>query len=269
MKVFVCEDSIDGIFSAIYDAFVYICNSQDEAKIQVNSITAGYYEQELFCEYEELAVDYAKAAKVADAIKKKISHSIYTTVVHAALSYYADKGNTIFQFLRLGFKYGAKIMSNLTNEYVMAMFEMDRNVCNEEHLFTGFLRFTEITEQTGFGIQPKKKVLLARYEPKNNLTPLIATHFVNRLHEENFVIFDAKRGLAALYEVGHPWLLAGLTEEVIKKYTELSENELEYQKLWLTFFKSIGVEARENYKLQRNNLNLRYRKYMTEFINQA
>lgn len=51
-----------------------------------------------------------------------------------------------------------------------------------------------------------------------------------------------------------------------KKLDSLLDTNEKYADLWKVFFKSIAVEERENYKLQRGNLALHYRKYMTEFM---
>ena len=39
-----------------------------------------------------------------------------------------------------------------------------------------------------------------------------------------------------------------------------------YRDLWKTFYQAIAIEERKNPKLQRNMMPLRYREYMTEFL---
>ena len=57
-----------------------------------------------------------------------------------------------------------------------------------------------------------------------------------------------------------------LTEDEEKKLDSLLDVNEKYADLWKIFFNSIAVEERKNYKLQRGNLALHYRKYMTEFM---
>lgn len=59
-----------------------------------------------------------------------------------------------------------------------------------------------------------------------------------------------------------------LTQEEAKKLEELSEQQEEYVDLWKTFFDKIVIKERINKKLQTNMLPLRYRKHMTEFIDE-
>ena len=60
------------------------------------------------------------------------------------------------------------------------IFGLCRNVYNENHLLTEFLRFSE----TPGGI------LVSRIGPKNDIMTLLAPHFADRLPEENWVIYD-------------------------------------------------------------------------------
>ena len=46
---------------------------------------------------------------------------------------------------------------------------------------------------------------------------------------------------------------------------QLSNSELEFEQLWKGFCKSISIKERENLKLQRQNLPLRFQKDMVEF----
>jgi probable DNA metabolism protein len=49
-------------------------------------------------------------------------------------------------------------------------------------------------------------------------------------------------------------------------YDLLKNDSDEYQDLWKIFFENIAIKERINPKLQRNNLPLRFRKDMTEFL---
>ena len=63
-QIFVCNDTITGIFSAIYDAWKIVLSS-GETGIALK----GMMNQELFCEYTESAESEKKAIAVENMIK--------------------------------------------------------------------------------------------------------------------------------------------------------------------------------------------------------
>ena len=69
-----------------------------------------------------------------------------------------------------------RVLKDLADPYVRAVFEMNRGVRHEAHEYLGFLRFEE---QDG-------GVLLARFSPKNDLLEIVAPHFEDRFPGENF-----------------------------------------------------------------------------------
>ena len=77
------------------------------------------------------------------------------------------------------------------------IFGLCRNVYNENHLLTEFLRFSE----TPGGI------LVSRIGPKNDIMTLLAPHFADRLPEENWVIYDENHKRAAVHPPDAPGFL--------------------------------------------------------------
>ncbi len=256
-KIFMCEDSIDGIFTAIYEAWSSRYG-HNNMYIQVQTPEAENFNMQLFSEYIYIAANMEKAAKVSRAIKEKISEEAYGMVCHAVLSDQADKGDMIYRFLILGFSLGAKVVNYLSNDIVLNIFNLNRNVLNESHHFLGFLRFTESVD----------KILSARIKPRNDILRLIATHFSDRFAMENFVIYDEKRRTAVVHRSGFPWIYVMADEINLDKFWEVSEREEEFQSLWKTFFNTIAIKERKNNKLQRNNLPLRFRSNMLEFLSE-
>ena len=71
---------------------------------------------------------------------------------------------------------------------------------------------------------------------------------------------------AVFHDVSGRWEVRLLTEDEEEKIRELDETKEEYSELWRVFFDSIAIKERENKKLQIENLPIKYRKNMTEFI---
>ena len=83
-----CEDTYDGILTAVYDAWSYRGRS-------VYITTDEEYNYELFTEYIEIATDYEKSRKVVNTIANKISQEALYMVYGVAISGEKDKCNVI------------------------------------------------------------------------------------------------------------------------------------------------------------------------------
>ena len=253
-QIYLCDNTIDGIFSAIYLAW---SSKLGHANIKIEEKSEGskFANIELFAEYAVAETDAALAQKVARAIRDKISEEAYEMCCRVGLSDYAGKADLIYRFLIFGFAVGRQITEQLSNEVVNRMFRINKNVSNEAHHLLGFLRFSE--QDSG--------LLMAVIHPKNNVLTIITPHFADRLPEEQFMIYDGNRKLASLHVPDTPWILMQVPEMDQNRLREVSGYEDKYNELWQTFFKHIAIKERKNYNLQRNNIPLRFRPDMIEF----
>lgn len=253
-KIYLCDNSIDGIFTAIYLAWSSRYGHSN-IKIEEKSEGSKYSNIELFSEYITVDTDLDLASKVSASIRSKISEEAFEMVCRVALSDYMGKADMIYRFLILGFHIGSAITQQLSNEIVNEVFKINRYVSREAYHFIEFIRFSE--QENG--------MLTAVIHPKNNVITLITPHFEDRFPQERFLIYDENRKLASLHLPGNPWILAQLPQMQIKDIDKVSFVEDEYRDLWKTFFDHIAIRERINPKLQRNNLPIRFRKDMTEF----
>jgi len=254
--IYLCDDNIDGIFTAIYLAWSSRFGHSN-IKIEEKSVGSKYSNIELFSEYIPVNTDYNLSTKVADSIKKKISEEAFEMVCRVALSDYSGKADLIYRFLIIGFAIGRKIIEHLSNEIVNSVFRINKNVSNEAHHFLGFVRFSE--QENG--------LLTSVIHPKNHVLTIITPHFVDRLPQERFLIFDGNRKVATLHVPGRPWILAEVPELDQDNMNHISFQEDDYRDLWKIFYKNITIQERINPALQRNNLPHRFRTDMTEFRN--
>lgn len=254
IHVLICDNSIDGIFSGIYRA--YDCR-YGHSRIQLTTpdLLDTY---DLFCEYEEVAVNYENSCKVADTLKKRLGTDTYSAICHAISAWESPaeqkkqiaKADAVYKtvVLALARKNSARILEDLGNPYVNRVFQLSRSTSNEAHHLLGFLRFGELANG----------VLFSRIHPRNEVLPILAEHFTDRLPMENFMIYDETRKTAAIHKSGSGYILAEVphaNEEYMKRF---SDQELMYRKLWLEFFNSIAIEARINPRLQQQNIPRRF-----------
>lgn len=248
----ICEDSLEGVFTGIYDAYLlkkpheqlHICFEEED-------------NYRLFAVYEKRAADEQKAAKVAHTIEREFGVEAYLSICRALASPEPDKGEAVYKTVVTGLrmKNRKEVMGNLADPYVHRVFELARFTANEAHFHVEFLRFQELDNG----------ILYSVIGPKNNLITFIVPHFADRLPLENFVIYDEIRNIYAMHPAGKDWYLVYGEKGAEEFLHSISEGEKMYSELFCRFFHTIAIKERTNGVLQRNMLPLRYRKYMTEF----
>ncbi len=261
VRIYQCEDSTDGVLSAIYEAGVS-GYGRDYIRIepQIPGEENTFF---LFSEYVTVPTDAEKAEKVARSVREKISWRAYHYMMYAVSSSAADRGDAVYRFLTYGFPAGDKVCDMLQIPCVKRVFELQRAVGNEAHFSLEFLRFKEVFQTPS--------LMLAVFEPENRVLPVVLEHFKDRFPEGLFIIFDKTHHEAGIHipeeykkkEETEIRILNEAESEILEK---LNETEEVYPELWKTFFHSIAIEERKNEKLQKNLMPLHYRKYVTEFL---
>ncbi|MCI9485455.1 MAG: DNA metabolism protein [Lachnospiraceae bacterium] len=251
MRAFLCEDSLEGIFTGVYDAWASRLGHE-----HVRLLLRDQYEPELFVEYEEVEPDGEKSEKVARSIQRKISGEAFRVVCRAAFSTRPERADAIYRFLVEGFRHGGKALRLLQNPAVAEIFALSRKVANEAHQFLEFIRFEELANG----------VLFATISPKSRVLMLVAPHFADRFPGENWLIYDDIREEAVVHAAGEDWVTAKLPKERVDAFLAANGALDGYEDLWKAFFHAIGIKERENPDCQRNFLPIWYRKHMTEFL---
>ena len=139
-----CEDSLEGILTAIYDAFVEKKKMSDYQDGDIVIEIGENHTLSLFASHKIVETDLDKAQKTLYSIQKKISYLAYKRVLSALCHYDADRGNTVLGFLIKAFPMGAKVLEDMADVYVMRLLELARKVDNESHLFCGVVRFFDL-----------------------------------------------------------------------------------------------------------------------------
>lgn len=251
MYVFQCEDSIDGILTGVYDAWA---SHYGHKNIQLTANRSG--DILLFMEYIIVKADFEKSQKVARTLIRRLGMEFYETICKCAMAdgncrkLSMDKANAIYQtiVMALALPEGAKVLEYLGEPCIACIFELCRQTQNEGHHLLEFLRFAEL----------ESGILFAQIHPKNDVLPILADHFTNRLPLENFMIYDATHEMAVVHKAAKGYMIVdatGINLDIIKRH---SSKEEEYRKLWCAFFDAIAIEARINPKLQSQNIPKRF-----------
>lgn len=245
-----CEDSLEGMLTAIYEAFVLkkeTCDTWGE------HITISIGEGDSFSLFSNdilISTDNEKAGKVVDAIQKKVGFRAYYDVFASLCHFSEERATVCFRYLIRAFRVGARIFEYMSDPYVMRVMEFSRKASNEIDKLKGFLRFKDMG-----------KFLYAKIEPKVNALPLMVSHFDDRYPNEHFVIYDERRQLAVIHQA---------YKNSVFMYDrafdlELESNTDEFEVLWKQYFKTMEIQPRHNEKCQNTLCPKWYRTNMIEF----
>lgn len=252
MIVYRCEDSLEGILTAIYNAYEEKRNHQD-------TMVCVTEEPFLFAEDVIVQSDREKAEKVMRTLKRRFGEKDFECLCMAMVSEDVSKAQAVYQTVveALGGGGGQDSMfDSMANDSVRIAYTLGRKTWNEYHHLMGFVRFEEL----------EGKILYSKIGPKSNILTFLMPHFSDRLSPENFMIYDERRDMLGLHPAGKEWyLMQGTGDPKEAGGLCLSDSELGYQELFRFFCHKIMIEERRNPQLQRNLLPLRFREYMTEF----
>ncbi|AEF93672.1 hypothetical protein Desca_0792 [Desulfotomaculum nigrificans CO-1-SRB] len=243
MVIYIYDGSFEGLLTAIYEA--YYRREQPEHLLARREFMPDLFSQPVYID-----TDHIKSEKVFLSIENKISSAALRHVFYAFLSETEAVGTMIYNYLQLGWQVGSEVDRHLADDRVSKIHQLSQKVSRERHRMLGLIRFRQLAGG----------IYYAPIEPDYNVTALVAPHFVRRLADQNWIIHDLKRGLAALYNQ-REWIM---TEMDFTRSLVYEQKEHDYQQLWRQYFDSAAVPGRINPKLQRKYMPVRYWRHLIE-----
>lgn len=243
MLHYIYDGSFNGLLTAIHEIYY-------RRQIPQQLLPYSNSKPQLFVCQEKIVTDENKAAKVYDAIYSKISPQTLRHTYYAYLAEHPEAGIWIYQYLALGWKFGSKVDLLLSDERVHRIHRLSQKVGREKHRLLGLVRFQLL----------QRDIYYAAIEPDHNVVELLAPHFAGRMADQNWVIHDLRRDLAAVYNQ-EEWVSTHFT---LQHKLELSKQEQQYQKLWKQYYDNIAISSRINPRLQKRCMPQRYWKHLVE-----
>jgi len=255
-RIYVCDNNIEGIFTAIYDIYVdvtkHVCEHEN-ASIIAGEI--GNYE--LFSEYIDVVSDQNKALKVTKTVCNHFGFETYEAFLYASTCDDQYKATAIYKSIVLGFtlRKGFGLLNMWTDYNISHVNELRRKAHNEFGRWREFLQFHELNNG----------VLFSRIGPVCDILMLLAPHFTNRLPNECFMIYDEIRDKYLIHEKQNDCYIIVGDGNVPDEQSVLSDNDIVYDELFKIFTNSIAIKERKNLQLQQQLMPLRIQKYKIEF----
>lgn len=252
MNIFIYDKTFEGLLNAIFDAysrktFPDLLLSEDE--------TLPLFYDDLHIVY----TDNDKAERVWNGLMKKLSRPALSCLAASWLSELPEIDLLIFRYIRKAIDSPCSIELNFGDNDVLELSQIWKKVHREQHRIIQFLRFQKAMDGTFF----------AAIEPIYNVLSLIVPHCKDRFSDQKWIIYDLKREYGYYYDLSsvteiqfensNAHLLSGILDK-----NQMHPDEELFQKLWKEYFKAINIKERNNLKLHRQNLPVRFWKHLTE-----
>lgn len=252
MRVYQCEDSLEGVFTAIFRAY------EDRADHQTTWIRTDQ-ELMLFGEYIPVETDPEKAEKVLRTLHRRFGQRDAETLELALMTPEAEKAQAVYRTVVYGLRSRpapGHLLDHQTDSYVMQTFRLAQKAGREYGQLREFIRFREL----------EQGILYAENCMKNRVLPYLMAHFADRFPRENFAIRDIGRELLGIHPAGGEWYLTG-SRELLQalRQSGYSGQELAYEELFIYFCHKIAIKERKNLDLQNQMMPKRFQKYTIEF----
>lgn len=252
--IFQFDNTFDGLLTAVFEAY---SRRTFPDVLSVEGEPLPLFHGEVFT----VVTDTAKAERVWKGVQKKLSAGALRCLTRSWLAEEAETPMVLFRYIRKVVDAPRSIETNFADPDVLAFARMWKRVETEKWHLIQFIRFQKAADGTYF----------AAVEPEKDALPLVVDHFRDRLGDQRWVVYDVGRSYGFYFdgqEVRHVTfaddspvvrLVDGRLDEEL-----MDKNERLFQQLWKTYFKAICIKERWNPRKHRQDMPVRYWKYLTE-----
>lgn len=232
------DGSFDGLMTVIFEKY------QDIGKCEISKEN----DQVNFLESEFIKTNLVHAQRVITSIKDNIGDEFFADTYKVFKSENVKKEEVIAVTIKSCLIYG-RVYLGSSKKAAVKFRQIVRSFDHELHAYKGLARFREIQDD----------YLLAEIEAENDLLEHLTPHFLARMPNEKFLIYDKNRNKASLCIKGK-WEIV----EILEMNGVDSKEEEVFKDAWRGFYNAIGIEERKNHKLMVSNMPKKYWKYLPE-----
>lgn len=250
--VMVFDGSWDGLLSAVFDSF----NQKIEPEYLLRDASAlpMFYDV-----IHRVETDVEKSRRVWTGLNKRLPSGALNALVISFMSELPEMDLPTFRYVCSIFRSGPGKERDFADENVLAVFQTARRVRGEAHRMLQFVRFQKAADGTYF----------AMMEPIYDVLPLAISHFRDRFADQRFIIYDRCRDYGYYFD-GTAATVIHMPDSLYHVRTGrlddsvMDADERLFQRLWRTYFQAIAIKERINPRKQRQDMPVRYWKYLTE-----
>ena len=254
MTVFVYDKTFEGLLTAVFDA--YSRRSFPDLLLAEGEPFPLFYDEAV-----TICTDDAKVDRVWKGLQKRLSAMALSVITVAWLSELPEADMLLFRYIRKAIDAPRSIETNFADPDVLRLAQIWKKVDGERVHIMQFVRFQKAADGTFF----------AAFEPQYNALPLTVQHFKDRFANQKWIIYDMKRRYGFYYDLQEVTLISfdddsreahlitGMLDESL-----MDKDEKLFQQLWKTYFKAICIKERMNPRKHKQDMPVRYWKYLTE-----
>lgn len=276
------DGSLEGLLTAIFASY-----ERRERPTDVEP--EGRLQPRLGQRVAVIETDAAKAERVLSGVRRQCGWQAELALKRAACSDEPGAGTAAYRFVRYATdeqkrrrcehcrKRGACkgrggmgpcpkqrgcAFSDITHPAVERLFRISRSISQECEHMRQFARFQHLR---GEGTD----LWFARVNPKAAVVPLVMAHFVERMNDAPFIIYDEVHQMAGVYD-GGDWYLVSTRNggDLERALPAAGADEALFAQAWRTFYRSVAIDARYNPELRRHFMPKRFWKNLTELRDQ-
>ena len=253
MRVFLYDRSFEGMLTCVFEA--YSLKRFPDQLFAEDAVLPMFVDDTV-----RIGTEDEKSGRVWKGLEKLLSSTALSMLTTVWLSELPDVDNMLFRYICKTFNARKSIETNFTDPDVLALTQIFKKVRYERLRLMQFIRFQKTIDGIYF----------AAIEPQFNCLPLAIPHFQDRFADQPWLIYDTKRKYGYYYDLNTVELVTFENPQtahlVTGKLQEslMDKDEKLFQELWKTYFKAVAIKERRNPKKQRQDLPVRYWKYLTE-----
>lgn len=254
MTIYLFDHTLDGLLTAVFDA--YLRKSRPDLLLPEGAPLPLFYD-----EVHTVVTDDGKAGRVWRGLQKRLSAAALRCLTQSWLAEEAETPMLLFRYICLAIDSPTSIETNFAHPVVLELMRMWKRVGSERMRLMQFIRFQKAADGTYF----------AAVEPEKNALPLVIEHFRDRFPDQRWLIYDVRRRYGYYYDLQQVQQVT-FDEQDAPRLEEggrlpdslAAPDESLYRRLWQTYFKAICIKERLNPRKHKQDMPVRYWKYLTE-----
>lgn len=251
MQTLLYDGSFEGWLSAVFAVYEY---GYRDASI----CTANHFKGNMFSTPHIVAVNTVHNQRVLTGLQKKLSKNSINNLYKAFLSGLSGIEDVLLQYIRYVIATNISIEKDFSHPAVLKVAQTVKKVQREKHRMEAFVRFQKTADNLYYAI----------VAPDFNVLPLISDHFKDRYADQNWLIYDEKRGYGIYYNQHTVTTVALTFNDQLDRGRNIAAvydaDEQIYQRLWQQYFTSVNIAARKNTRLHIQHMPRRYWKFLPE-----